>query len=165
MRQTALERKIFDMIEPAANDLGLRLVHVSFGTNAGAGVVQLIAEDKETKRLNVGQCAELSRAASVLMDVEDPIDGAYRLEVSSPGIDRMLVCEKDFEDYAGFDAKLEADMPLANGQKRFRGILKGIENGDITIATDQGEQIVPFGMLKKAKLVLTDELIKATAQQ
>jgi ribosome maturation factor RimP len=165
MRQTALERKIFDIIEPVANDMGLRLVYVSYGSTGGAGVLQVVAEDKQTRRLNVGQCAELSRAASMVMDVEDPIESAYRLEVSSPGIDRLLVSEEDFKNYIGFEAKLEADMPLDTGQKRFRGILKGIESGDITIETDQGVAVIPFGMLKKAKLVLTDELIKATADQ
>ena len=76
----------------------------------------------------------------------------------------MLLRESDFEHYTGYDVKLETDMPLPNGQKKFRGILKGIANGDITMATDQGKAIIPFDMLKKAKLVLTDELIKATAK-
>jgi ribosome maturation factor RimP len=164
MKQSALERKVFDLIEPVVRDMDLRLVYVSFGA-IGANVLQVVAEDPTTKRLGVDQCAALSRAVSVHLDVEDPIDGAYRLEVSSPGIDRMLVSKEDFAHYAGYDAKLEIDIPLENGQRKFRGILKGIENGDITIDTDQGLAVVPFGMLKKAKLVLTDELIKATANQ
>lgn len=164
MKQTAMERKIFDIIEPIVLEMGLRLVYVSFGS-VGANVLQIVAEDPQTKRLGVDQCAALSRAISVHMDVEDPIDGAYRLEVSSPGIDRVLVSEADFDYYKGHDAKLEADVPLESGQKKFRGILKGIENGEIMIETDQGLAAIPFGMLKKAKLVLTDELIKATANQ
>jgi ribosome maturation factor RimP len=165
MRHTPLEHKIFELSQPVAGDMGLEIVAVKITGENGAQVVQIMAEDPKTRRLSVDLCAKLSRSLSAVMDVEDPINGAYRLEVSSPGIDRLLVREKDFEDYTGFDAKLEMDMPNENGQKRFRGVLKGIENGDITIATDQGEAVVPFNALKKAKLVLTEDLIKATAAQ
>jgi len=162
MKQTPLEQKIYDIATPPAQDMGLRVHHVQVSGATGSLTVQIMAENPETRNIGADECAQLSRSVSALMDVEDPIDGAYRLEVSSPGIDRLLMNEHDFEEFTGFDAKLETDMPLENGQKKFRGVLKGIENGDITIATDQGEFLVPFGMLKKAKLVLTDELIKAS---
>lgn len=162
MRHTPLEQTIFDIVQPVAGDLGLEVIYVQIQGNDGAKVVQITAEDPQTGRLGVDKCAELSRAASVTLDVEDPIDGAYRLEISSPGIDRLLLRKKDFETYAGFDTKLEINTPLENGQKRFRGILKGINSDDhITIATDEGDAVIAFENLKKAKLVLTDELIKA----
>jgi len=85
------------------------------------------------------------------------------LEVSSPGIDRPLTREKDFETYKGYEAKLELSMPIESGQKKFRGVLKGFENNNITIDTEQGEFVIAFDSLAKAKLVLTDELIKKTA--
>lgn len=164
MRLTPLENKIAEIASPVAQDLGLELVCVKITGEATNMTVTVMAEDNNG-RLNVDDCAKLSRALSAEMDVEDPISGAYRLEVSSPGIDRPLVREKDFETYAGFEAKLESDTPLESGQKKFRGVLKGIENGDITIETDQGVAIVPLGTLKKAKLVLNDDLIKRTANK
>lgn len=164
MRQTPLEKKITAIAQPVAEDLGLTIFNVQVTGSDGALTVQIMAEEPETRKIGADQCAQLSRAVSAVIDVEDPIDGAYRLEVSSPGIDRMLLREDDFNHYAGYDVKLETEMPLESGQKKFRGILKGIENGVITMDTDQGQAAIPFDMLKKAKLVLTDELIKATAQ-
>lgn len=160
MRQTPLELKIFEIAQPVAQDLGLSVHSIQVSGADGALTVQIMAEDAETKRIGADQCASLSRAVSAVMDVEDPISGAYRLEVSSPGIDRMLMKEEDFVDYEGYDVKLETEFPMPNGQKKFRGILKGIENGDVTVDTDQGVAVIPFDTLKKAKLVLTDELIK-----
>lgn len=162
MRATPLENKIAEIAAPVAEDLGLALVCVKIVGEDGNLNVTIMAEDN-SGRLNVDDCARLSRALSAEMDVEDPINGAYRLEVSSPGIDRPLVREQDFENYIGFEAKLEADTPIQSGQKKFRGLLKGIENGNITIETDQGMAVVPFGTLKKAKLVLTDALMKRTS--
>lgn len=166
MKHSPLEQKIFDIIAPVAQDLGLELIYVQITGAEGTKTVILTAEDPQTGRLNIDKCADLSRAASAHMDVEDPIDGAYQLEVSSPGIDRLLLRQKDFETYAGFDTKLEINVPQDNGQKRFRGILKGINaDGIITLDTDEGPALIPFENLKKAKLVLTDELIKATARK
>lgn len=164
MRLTPLERRIYDTVEPVATELNLLIVNVSLIGHDGMPTVQIMAEDLDTAKLTVEQCAALSRAASVELDVEDPVSGKYRLEVSSPGIDRVLTREADFETYKGLEAKLETDVPLENGQKKFRGVLQGIENGDITMKTDQGDVVViSFEMIRKAKLVLTDELIKATA--
>ena len=165
MLNTPLEQKIHDIVTPEAEALGLALCHITLSGANGAQTLQITAENPETGRLSVDKCAELSRAASTILDVEDPISGAYRLEVSSPGIDRLLTREEDFARYSGFDAKLETQMPQESGQKRFRGTLQGIANGVITITTDQGDADIAFRDLKKAKLVLTDELINATAQQ
>lgn len=165
MKQTPLERKIFTIAEPVANDLGLEIVMVKITNEGSMQNVQIFAEDPKTNRILVDDCAKLSKALSAVMDVEDPIESAYRLEVSSPGIDRPLTREKDFETYKGYEAKLEVSMPIETGQKKFRGILKDFENNNITIETDQGEFVIAFDSLAKAKLVLTDDLIKKTANK
>lgn len=163
MKSTPLESKITELAHPVAQDLGLEVVQVKIVGEGGSQNVQIMAEDPKTGRILLDDCAKLSRALSAVMDVEDPIDGEYRLEVSSPGIDRPLTRLKDFETYEGFDAKIESDTPNEIGQKRFRGILKGVKDEQILIDTDQGLAEVSFGSLTKAKLVLTDELIKKTA--
>lgn len=165
MRQTPLENRIEQIIHPVVTDMGLSLFCVKIIGEGGDRNVQIMAEDPATKNLSVDKCAELSRSVSALLDVEDVIEGAYRLEVSSPGIDRLLLKPEHFETYTGFEAKLETEMPIETGQKRFKGVLKGIANNIIKISTDQGEAEIPFSNLVKAKLVLTDNLIKSTSQQ
>lgn len=164
MRATPLEHKITEIVAPVAQDLGLAVVCVKIAGEGNAQNVQVMAEDPKTRRLGVDDCAKLSKAISVVMDVEDPIKGAYLLEVSSPGIDRPLTRLEDFQTYEGFEVKLETMMPTESGQKRFRGHLKGLNEEMIILDTDQGEFQIDFGSLAKAKLVLTDELIKATAR-
>ena len=160
---TPLEQKIADIAAPVIEDLGFALHHVKVSGSLGAMIVQIMAEDKATKNLGVDDAAKISKALSATLDVEDPIDGAYRLEVSSPGIDRMLVNQSDYEDYKGFEAKIESLVPvLENGQKKFRGHLGGIKDEKILLTTDQGDVEIPLASVAKAKLVLTDELIKAT---
>jgi len=153
-----IERKITELVQPVIEDKGFDLVAV---TLQGAEL-QIMAENPETRRLGVDDCAMLSREISTLLEVEDPIEGRYRLEVSSPGIDRPLVKLQDFADFEGFEAKIEISPPL-EGQKRFRGFLKGIEEDEIVLQTDRGPVNLPYASLEKAKLVLTDELIKKTA--
>lgn len=159
-----MEQKIADIIRPVIEDLGYELVAVEMKD----GALQIMAEDPKTRNLGVDECAEISRALSAVLDVEDPIKGAYRLEVSSPGIDRPLVKKEDFEDFEGFEAKIELQIPLETGQKRFRGRLRGLnmEKNSVLIDTeDQGEVTLPLEAIRKAKLVLTDELIKAAKQK
>ncbi len=163
MKKTPLEKKIFDLATPLADDMGLAIVQVKASGADGGQTVQIMAENPQTRRLGIDDCAALSRAISAAMDVEDLISGAYKLEVSSPGIDRPLTRLQDFVDYEGFEAKLETSIPNEAGQKRFRGFLKGLKDENILINTDQGEAEVPFHGLSKAKLVLTDDLIKRTA--
>jgi ribosome maturation factor RimP len=163
MKHTVLEQKIADIARPIVEDEGFDLICVRIVGEGNSQNVQIMAENPETKKIGLDECARVSKAVAAVLDVEDPINGAYRLEVSSPGIDRPLVREKDFEDYAGFEAKIEINMPNENGQKRFRGRIKGIENSLVSLDTDAGEVEIPFNALAKAKLVLTDELIKATA--
>lgn len=164
MRQTPLEKRIFDIAAPVITDLGFALVAVKTRSEEGSQTVQVMAEDPATGRLGIDDCTKISKAISVVMDVEDPIKGRYRLEVSSPGIDRPLTREQDFDKYAGFEAKLETDTPSLLGQRRYRGFIKGIKDGVITITTDTDDAEIEFNTLTKAKLVLTDKLIKATAK-
>ncbi len=163
MNYTPLEKKIEKLARPVIEDIGFSLHHIKITGETGASLVQIMAEDKQTKNLGVDDAAKISRAISAVMDVEDPINGAYRLEVSSPGIDRMLFDTNDFEEYKGFEVKIETNIPTENGQKRFRGILNGIKNNKILVTTDKGDIEIDHSSLSKAKLVLTDELIKATA--
>lgn len=163
MKTSPLEQKIFDLAVPVAQDLALEIVAVKIANESGAQNIQIMAEDPKTGKILLDDCAKLSRALSAVLDVEDPIDGAYRLEVSSPGIDRPLTRLKDFETYNGFEAKLETAMPTETGQKKFRGFIRALKDNDITLETDQGDIVIDFDSLAKAKLVLTDDLIQKTA--
>jgi len=155
---------------PVIADLGFAPVHINITGESTSQNVQIMAEDPKTGRLGVDDCAKISRAVAAVLDVEDPINGAYRLEISSPGIDRPLTRLQDFENYTGYDAKIEAATPMTeNGQKKFRGLLKGLKkdgNHDmVLISTEQGDFEIPYHDLVKGKLVLTDELIKKTANK
>ena len=163
MKQTPIESRLSEISAPVITDLGFALVCVKTLSEDGGQTVQIMAEDPATGRLGVDDAAKISRALSAVFDVEDPIKGAYRLEVSSPGIDRFLTRLEDFEKYAGYEAKIESDVPAENGQRKFRGILGGLDGELVKITTDQGDAAIPFSSLTKAKLVLTDELIKKTA--
>ncbi|MGH1376626.1 MAG: ribosome maturation factor RimP [Alphaproteobacteria bacterium] len=164
MQYSPLEEKIIQLAQPVIEDLGFALHCIKITGESGASKVLLMAEDPATRNLLVDDAAKISRAISAVMDVEDPINGAYRLEVSSPGIDRLLISEKDFENFKGFEAKIETLVPNDNGQKKFRGVIQGIKDHKILVTTeDQGDVEISHISLAKAKLVLTDELIKATA--
>ncbi len=160
MRLSPIEQKIADIIEPVVQNLGFSLFSVSLNSD----ILQIMAENPETKNLNLSECTTLSREISTILDVEDPIAGRYRLELSSPGIDRPLRSLEDYVHYKGREAKVEIEPPI-DGQKRFRGVIVGIENDEIVLNTDQGEVAFPFQSVHKAKLVLTDDLIKAAKQK
>ena len=127
--------------------------------------MQVIA-DRAGSTITVDDCAIISRRISPLLDAHDPVDSHYFLEVSSPGIDRILVRPSDFEDWAGYEAKIELNE-LVDGRKRFRGVIEGFEGGEarIQVEVTKGEaQTVgfPVTLIHEAKLVLTDELIRAS---
>ena len=165
MNYSPLEQKLAEITAPVIEDLGFNLHHIKVTGMTSSCLVQIMAEDKTTKNLGVDDAAKISKALSAVLDVEDPIDGAYRLEISSPGIDRMLIHKSDFEDYKGFEAKIESFVPSPeNGQKKVRGQLGGMKDDKILLVTDQGDVEIPYSSVAKAKLVLTDELIKATAK-
>jgi len=153
-------KKIADMITPTLESMGYELVRVSF-TGGDSQLLQIMAE-KEDGTMTIEGCEEVSRAVSVLLDVEDPIMEAYDLEVSSPGIDRPLTREKDFERWSGFEAKVELQEAV-NGQRRYRGTLLGMKEGMILLQENADTKWeLPFADVRKAKLVLTDDLIAAT---
>jgi ribosome maturation factor RimP len=162
--------RLTEVIEPEAQALGLDLVRVKMmQSEAGDGgeALQVMAEDPATGQLVIDQCAALSRRISERLDALEEqgtvlIDGAYHLEVSSPGIDRPLTRAKDFADWAGHEAKI-AMVKGWEGQRNLRGELKGIAGEDVTIADRKaGEITVPRGQIYSAQLVLTDALIAAT---
>jgi ribosome maturation factor RimP len=149
------------LIEPTLEAMGYALVRVALVGGAGRPTLQVMAERTDGTDMSVEDCADISEAVSAILDVEDPISGAYTLEVSSPGIDRPLMKKADYERFAGFEAKLETAQPIG-GRKRFRGRLLGTGEDTVRVRLDSGEELdVPLGGIAKAKLVLTDELIEA----
>ena len=150
------------LIAPAIEAMGYDIVRVQL-SGGDRLRLQIMAERRSDGRMNVDDCAEVSRAVAAILDVEDPIDSAYTLEVSSPGIDRPLTRLADFDRFAGFEVRAETALPV-DGRRRFRGRLLGTRGGDIVMVCDDSEITVPFADLQKAKLVLTDELIAASRQ-
>ena len=150
------------LIEPVAQALGYSLVRVRLSA-ANQPVLQVMAE-RADGFMEVEDCARLSRAISTLFDEVDPIESEYSLEVSSPGIDRPLTRRRDFENYAGHEARIELRAPL-DGRKRIKGTLKGLQGEDVLVETIAGEEKatvvlpVPYALIGDAKLVLTDALI------
>ena len=122
--------------------------------------LQVMAERLDRGAMTVDDCAEISRTVSALLDVEDPLPAAYQLEVSSPGIDRPLVKPADFERFLGFEARLETATPI-DGRRRFKGRLVGLQDGIVRVALPEGEQAIALEDVKKAKLVLNEELLAA----
>ena len=163
MRESGLAAEIVALAEPVIEELGLRLVRVKVSAQAGT-TVQIMA-DRQDGTISVDDCASISRRISPLLDAHDPIPGGYTLEVSSPGIDRPLVRPSDFEDWAGFEAKIEL-RELVDGRRRFRGIVEGYEDGEarlrIALKDYDEPQVVglPVALIAEAKLVMTDSLLK-----
>ena len=151
------------LIGPAVEAEGFALVRVKMLGGRSDPILQVMAEDPKTRQLTLDDCARLSRRISELLDEADPIDGSYRLEVSSPGIDRPLTRLKDFDDWKGHEAKIALAEPL-NGRRNFTGELIGTEGGTVLIdVPGVGPAGLPFAQIHSAKLVMTDELIAATA--
>jgi ribosome maturation factor RimP len=153
---------IAQMIEPSLAAMGYRLVRVLM-TGGRRATLQVMAERFDNLSITHDDCTEISRSVSALLDVANPIAGAYTLEISSPGIDRPLVRVEDYERFSGFEAKIELAMPL-NGRRRFRGRLIGAVEGVIRLLIEDGEVRLPLDAVARAKLVLTDDLI-ATRQR
>ncbi|HEU0310349.1 MAG TPA: ribosome maturation protein RimP [Sphingomicrobium sp.] len=155
------------LIEPAVKELGFDLVRVAMIGGTSDPTLQVMAERPDTRQLDLDDCQAISRKLSDLLDSEevagrDPIEGSYRLEVSSPGIDRPLTRQKDFADWAGHEARLKLGTPL-DGAKQVSGTIEGIAGNIVTVATPKGVREVPFDSISSAKLLLTDKLINATA--
>ena len=162
IKETGLETRIARIVEPVANDMGYALVRVKVTAENGC-TLQIMAED-ENGRFSINDCERLSKDLSPVLDVEDPIDREYHLEVSSPGIDRPLVRARDFARFVGHEAKIEMS-DLVDGRKRFRGLIKAADEESFTITLpdaprDQDpDHRLPLPLLAEAKLVMTDALI------
>ena len=155
-----IERQIAPSVEAAGYDL----VQVRF-MREGGRTLQVMVERKDRRPVSVEDCTEVSRMISALLDVEDPVPGAFLLEVSSPGIDRPLVRLEDYVRFAGFEAKIEAGRAI-EGRRRFHGRLKGVAGEAVLIDCDHVDETrpveIPFADIRRAMLVLTDELIAAS---
>ena len=162
--ETGVAARVAAIADGVLRALGFRLVRVKV-TNRDGGTVQIMAERPDGS-MTIDDCEAASRALSPVLDVEDPVAGAYRLELSSPGIDRPLVRASDFERWAGHEVKVEMSVPVA-GRKRFRGHLVGTEGDSAVVrrddarADEEATVLLPMGDIHDAKLVLTDALITA----
>jgi ribosome maturation factor RimP len=156
------------LIEAEAKAQGLALVRVKMMGGTSDPTLQVMAERPDTRQLTLEDCASLSRRISERLDAleaegRDPIDGAYRLEVSSPGIDRPLTRIGDFDDWKGHEARITLAEKL-NGRKQFNGNLTGVDGDEVVVdVAGFGEARLPFSAIHSAKLVMTDKLIQATA--
>ncbi len=162
MRASPVEKQVMDIIAPSLGAMGYDLVRVKQFSRPRGSTLQIMAQRHDNAAMTVEDCEAISHQVSALLDVADPIRGAYDLEVSSPGIDRPLVSREDFIRYTGFEAKLETTHPI-EGRKRFRGELLGVEAAQETIGirVDSTEFHIPLDAVEEAKLVLTDALLKA----
>ena len=158
-----LSERVRHLIEPAVGGMGFDVVRVLVSGSRKPSL-QAMVERRDGRAVSVDDCARISRAISALLDVEEPIKGAYTLEVSSPGIDRPLVKLGDFERFRGFQAKVEIARPV-DGRRRFKGRLLGVEDDNIRIEIEQGEVKLPYPDIQRAKLVLTDDLIAASEEK
>ena len=157
-------KSIEEMITPSIEALGYRVVRVAF-TGGRRPTLQIMAERLDQAPMPVEDCAAVSHAVSALLDVADPIEAAYQLEVSSPGIDRPLVKREDYERFAGCEAKIELAQPR-DGRRRFRGRLLGLDGDAAKLAVGEDELLLlPLAEITRARLVLPDELIAATPPQ
>lgn len=168
IRETGVAARVAHIVEPVLGDLGFRLVRVKVTSQNGC-TVQIMAE-RPDGTMNVEDCEECSKAISPVLDVEDPIERAYYLEMSSPGIDRPLVRLEDFTRWAGHIAKIEMEA-LIHGRKKFRGTLLGVEGENARLERDdvkEGDEkivLLPVADMAEARLVLTDALIEETLKR
>ncbi|MGB5557255.1 MAG: ribosome maturation factor RimP [Paracoccaceae bacterium] len=160
--KAAMDRRIAQIIQPAIEGMGFELVRVRL--MGGEYKTLQIMVQRPDGGIDVDECAQISTAVSAVLDVEDPITDNYTLEVSSPGIDRPLTRLKDFDDWQGHEAKVET-TEMIDGQRRFKGVLAGVEGDEVLINVPQGTVGLKFDWLSDAKLVLTDELIKEMLRQ
>jgi ribosome maturation factor RimP len=160
MNKAPLIKKIEHAITPTVDAMGFELVRVLL-IGSGKPTLQILAE-KADGTITLDECAKLSQAISAILDVENVLDDAsYYLEVGSPGIDRPLTRLKDFDRYAGQQARIEID-PGINGRKRFKGALKGRKGDHVLITLEEGgEQEIPFHSIQKAKLMVEDDFVKS----
>ena len=160
--KTQIDRRIAEVVQPTIESMGFELVRVRL-QGGRTKTLQLMVERPEGG-IEVEQCAEVSTAVSAVLDVEDPLEDSYTLEVSSPGIDRPLTRMKDFDTYQGYDARLETSQ-MIDGRRRWKGVLAGIEGSEVLINVEEGTVGLQFDWLSDAKLILTDDLITEMLRQ
>ena len=168
IRESGIAAAIAELVEPSLEGLGFRLVRVQLMGCDASQTVQIMAE-RSDGTISIEDCEQISRQLSPLLDAYDPMPGTYRLEISSPGIDRPLVRPLDFEDWAGYEAKIEL-RELLDGRRRFRGIIEGFEDNEIRLQVDLdqvGRQVLglPIDLVDSARLVLTDELVRESLRR
>lgn len=150
-------------IEPEVKSLGYDLVRVAMIGGTSDPTLQVMAERPDTRQLDLADCETISRRLSDWLDSNDPIEGSYRLEVSSPGIDRPLTRFSDYADWAGYEARISLKEPR-EGRRQFSGTLKGVDGEHVKLTDKSGAaHVLPFSAISSAKLLLTDKLINATA--
>lgn len=164
--KTAIDRRLADLVGPVIEGLGFELVRIRL-MGGKTRILQIMA-DRPEGGIGVDECGDISTAVSAVLDVEDPLEDNYILEVSSPGIDRPLTRLKDFEVWKGWEARIET-TELIDGRRRFKGGLMGIEGDEVLIELDEGAETVTIGLkfdwLSDAKLILTEELIAEMLRQ
>jgi len=160
--KTAIDRRMAEILTPVIEDMGFELVRIRL-QGGKTRTLQIMAERPEGG-IEVDECAQISTAVSAILDVEDPLEDAYTLEVSSPGIDRPLTRMKDFESFEGYEAKIET-TDMIDGRRRFKGVLAGVEGDEVLLNVEEGTIGLHYDWLSDAKLVLTDELIKEMLKQ
>ena len=153
-----LTEQIEALVVPSIEALGFLVVQVKLMDTHKSRMLQVMAERPDGS-MSVEDCSTISKQLSALLDVEDIITGEYRLEVSSPGIDRPLVKRSDYEKYAGHSAKIETVLPI-KGRKRFTGVIQSVDGDEITLKVDNADVLIPLADVQAAKLVLTDALLK-----
>ncbi|MDA0320755.1 MAG: ribosome maturation factor RimP [Paracoccaceae bacterium] len=160
--KAAIDKRLADIVTPTIEDMGFELVRVRL-LGGQTATLQVMA-DRPDGGINVDELAEISIAISAVLDVEDPVLDAYNLEVSSPGIDRPLTRLKDFDAFEGYEARIETDH-LIDGQRRFKGVLAGIDGDEVLLNVPEGTIGLKFDWLSEAKLILSDDLIKEMLRQ
>jgi ribosome maturation factor RimP len=158
--KTSIDQRLAEIVTPVIEGLGFELVRLRL--MAGKTRTLQIMADRPEGGIEVQDCADISTAVSAVLDVDDPLEDAYTLEVSSPGIDRPLTRLKDFATWEGYEARIETSE-LIDGRRRFKGVLAGVEENEVLIEIEEGSETLTIGLqfdwLSDAKLILTDELI------
>lgn len=164
--KTAIDRRLAAIVGPVIEGLGFELVRIRL-MGGKTRILQIMA-DRPDGGIEVEDCATISTAVSAVLDVEDPIEENYVLEVSSPGIDRPLTRLKDFDMWVDYEARIET-TELIDGRRRFKGVLQGTEGDEVLIEIEEGGQPLTIGLkfdwLSDAKLILTDDLIAEMLRQ
>ncbi|KAB6716558.1 MULTISPECIES: ribosome maturation factor RimP [Roseobacteraceae] len=165
--KTAIDRRLAEIITPVIEGMGFELVRVRLMSSTKSKTLQIMAE-RPDGGIEVDECAQISTAVSAILDVEDPIEDEYTLEVSSPGIDRPLTRLKDFTSFEGYEAKIET-TEMIDGRRRFKGEIAGVEGDEVLLTIEENGETLTIGLnfdwLSDAKLVLTDELIREMLRQ